>query len=81
MEAIINSVKEPIIGLNNELIILFINDEALNVLNLKREEVLQKPAQDISMRNDLLRRLIRELMDLQEGDKNSKKEIKTARRR
>lgn len=74
MEAIINSVKEPIIGLNNELIILFINDEALNVLNLKREEVLQKPAQDISMRNDLLRRLIRELMDSQEGDKNSKKE-------
>lgn len=74
MEAIINSVKEPIIGLNNELIILFINDEALNVLNLKREEVLQKPAQDISMRNDLLRRLIRELMESQEGDKNSKKE-------
>lgn len=26
MEAIINSVKEPIIGLNNELTILFIND-------------------------------------------------------
>ena len=74
MEAIINSVKEPIIGLNNELIILFINDEALNVLNLKREEVWQNPAQDISMRNDLLRRLIRELMDSQEGDKNSKKE-------
>ncbi len=52
METIINSVKEPIIGLDNELTILFINDEALNVLNLKREEALQKPAQDISMRND-----------------------------
>ncbi len=34
METIINSVKEPIIGLDNELTILFINDEALNVLNL-----------------------------------------------
>lgn len=29
MEAIINSVKEPIIGLNNELTILFINDDTL----------------------------------------------------
>ena len=74
METIINSVKEPIIGLNNELTILFINDEALNVLNLKREEVLQKPAQEISMRNDLLRRLIRELMDSQNGSKVGKAE-------
>ena len=74
MEAIINSVKEPIIGLNNELTILFINDEALNVLNLKREEVLQKSAQDISLRNDLLRRLIRELMDSQKENKVGKTE-------
>ena len=74
METIINSVKEPIIGLNNELTILFINDEALNVLNLKREEVLQKPAQEISMRNDLLRRLIRELMDSQTENRASKAE-------
>lgn len=74
METIINSVKEPIIGLNNELTILFINDEALNVLNLKREEVLQKSAQDISMRNDLLRRLIRELMDSQKENRVGKTE-------
>ena len=74
METIINSVKEPIIGLNNELTILFINDEALNVLNLKREEVLQKSAQEISMRNDLLRRLIRELMDSQKENKIGKSE-------
>ena len=68
METIINSVKEPVIGLNNELVIVFINDEALSVLNLKREEVLQKTAQDIAMRNDLLRRLIRELMDYSQKD-------------
>ncbi|WP_024993147.1 ATP-binding protein [Phocaeicola paurosaccharolyticus] len=74
METIINSVKEPIIGLDNELTILFINDEALNVLNLKREDILQKPAQDVSMHNDLLRRLIRELIDSQNNDKVGKSE-------
>ena len=44
--------------------ILFINDEALNVINLKREEVIKHSAQDISLRNDLLRRLIRELVEI-----------------
>ena len=33
METIINSINEPIIGLNNDMEILFINDEALNVIN------------------------------------------------
>lgn len=66
METIINSVKEPIIGLDKQLTILFINDEALNILNLKREDILQKTAQEISLHNDLLRRLIRELMDSQQ---------------
>lgn len=77
METIINSINEPIIGLNNELEILFINDEALNVLNLKRDEVIRHAAQDISLRNDLLRRLTRELVEIpgQElaGDKGKEK--------
>lgn len=49
---------------NNDMEILFINDEALNVINLKREEVIKHSAQDISLRNDLLRRLIRELVEI-----------------
>ena len=77
METIINSINEPIIGLNNEMEILFINDEALNVLNLKRKDVIRRSAQEISMRNDLLRRLVRELIDIpsqQTVDDKSKKE-------
>ena len=58
LETIINSINEPIVGLDNEQIILFINNEALNILNLKREDVIRKSAQEIAMRNDLLRRLI-----------------------
>lgn len=69
METIINSINEPIIGLNDKIEVLFINDEALNVLNLKREEILHRSAQEIALRNDLLRRLIRELV----GDSTSEK--------
>ena len=62
LEAIVNGINEPIIGLNTGHEILFINDEALNVLNLKRDKVLRKSAEELSLKNDLLRRLIRELV-------------------
>ncbi|WP_320970452.1 ATP-binding protein [Bacteroides nordii] len=62
LEAIVNSINEPIIGLNTEREILFINNEALNVLNLKRENVIRRSAEELSLKNDLLRRLIRELV-------------------
>lgn len=63
METIIDSIDEPIIGLDDRMVILFINEEALHVLNLKREEVVRRSAQEIALRNDLLRRLIRGLIE------------------
>lgn len=62
LEAIVNSINDPIIGLNSEREILFINNEALNVLNMKRENVIRRSAEELSLKNDLLRRLVRELV-------------------
>ena len=61
IEAIVNSIDDPVIGLNMDRQILFIK-EALNVLNLKRENVIRKSAEELALKNDLLRRLIRELV-------------------
>lgn len=77
METVINSINEPIIEMDNEMIILFINNEALNVLNLKREDVIRRSAQEIAMHNDLLRRLVRGMIDERqnlEHNKGGKKE-------
>ncbi|MEG1572955.1 MAG: ATP-binding protein [Bacteroidales bacterium] len=68
IEAIVNSINEPIIGLGKEKEILFINESALNILNLKRETVIRKSAWELSLKNDLLRRLIRELNNPNEKD-------------
>jgi signal transduction histidine kinase len=76
METIINSINEPIIGLNDDMEILFINDEALNVLNLKRDEIIRHSAQEISLRNDLLRRLIRGLIDVPDNEPGKEQEKK-----
>ena len=58
IETIIDSIDEPIIGMDQQLTLYFINNEALDILNLKRADVLGKSAQEIAMRNDLLRRLL-----------------------
>ena len=58
LETIINAIKEPIIGLDNETRIVFINDAALSVLSLERDHIQEKTAQDLALRNDLLRRLL-----------------------
>ena len=65
IETIIDSIDEPIICLDTELTLFFINNEALDILNLKRADALGKSAQETAMRNDLLRRLLNGLDDKQ----------------
>lgn len=61
IEAIANSLHEPIIGLDSNRNILFMNDEAFTILNLKRGDVVGRDATEVALGNDLLRRLIREV--------------------
>lgn len=63
LETIINAINEPIIGLDNDSKIIFINDEAMNILNLSHDDIKDRNAKDIAMRNDLLRRLMNGLAD------------------
>ncbi|MWB92756.1 PAS domain-containing protein [Flavobacterium sp. GA093] len=58
LETLINNMHDPIIGLDNEGIILFANDEALKIIGLKSEEVISKPAAELAISNDLIRSLI-----------------------
>lgn len=62
IETIVNSIHEPILGLDAERIVLFANNEALTILNLKPAEVIGRSAAELALKNDLLRRLIRELV-------------------
>lgn len=58
IETIIDSIDEPIICIDKQLTLYFINSEALDILNLRREDAVGKSAQETAMRNDLLRRLL-----------------------
>jgi PAS domain S-box-containing protein len=59
-EAVINSLKDASIGIDNRQTILFANDQALQLLGLSTDELVGKSVADISKRNDLFRFLIEE---------------------
>jgi len=73
LETLINNMHDPIIGLDNEGIILFANDEALKIIGLKLEDVIGKPAPDLALSNDLMRSLILKELD---SDSQKKKPLK-----
>ena len=58
LETLINNMHDPIIGLDNEGLVLFANDEALKIMGLKSEEVISKPASLLALTNDLMKSLI-----------------------
>lgn len=60
LETLINNMHDPIIGLDTDNVILFVNDEALKIMGLKRAEVLGKSAATLALSNDLLQSLIHE---------------------
>lgn len=58
LETLINNMHDPIIGLDNEDNILFVNDEALKIIGLKHEDVIGKSAFQLALENDLIRTLL-----------------------
>jgi PAS domain S-box-containing protein len=58
LETLINNMHDPIIGLDNDGVILFINDEAIKIMGLKQEEVVGKSAEKLGLTNDLMQSLL-----------------------
>lgn len=63
IEALINNMHDPVIGLDEQLKVIFANEEALKVIGVSSEDILGHGAQDLSVKNDLIRTLIRDLVD------------------
>ena len=72
LETLINNMNDPIIGLDNQGIVLFVNDEALKIIGLKSEEVLGKTAITLALTNDLMKSLITKNIE-NESKKSSQK--------
>lgn len=60
-ETLINNMREPVIGLDEDNRVLFMNNNALKITGLKSEDVLNRPVQEIAANNDLVRTLTKDL--------------------
>ena len=59
-ETVINSLKDASIGIDNKGIVLFANQQALHLLNLKETEIISLSQEEVKKRNDLFQFLINE---------------------
>ncbi|GGB97502.1 ATP-binding protein [Dyadobacter sediminis] len=60
IEALINNMHEPVIGLDENKKILFANEEAVKISGIAATDLLGKSATELAEQNDLIRALIRE---------------------
>lgn len=62
IEILIDSMTDPVIGIDENKKVLFVNDEALKITGLKKENFVGKLIQDVAVTNDLIRDVIKEII-------------------
>jgi len=63
IETLINNMRDPAIGLDENDKILFANEEALKISGLKATDIIGKPAKEVALSNDLVRSLLQHLVE------------------
>lgn len=61
IEALINNMPDVVIGLDENMQVIFVNEEACKVLGLTEEEMVGKSSKDIAIYNDLMRMLLKDM--------------------
>lgn len=62
IETLIDNMHDPVIGIDENKKVLFVNDEALKITGLKKENFIGKLIQDVAVTNDLIRDIIKEMI-------------------
>jgi len=62
IETLIDNMQDPVIGIDENKKVLFVNDEALNITGLKKENFVGKLIQDVAVANDLVRSIIKDII-------------------
>ncbi|WP_419868482.1 ATP-binding protein [Chryseobacterium sp. CT-SW4] len=61
IETLVNNMHDAVIGLDENHFIYMINDEALKITNLRKEEIIGKTAHEVAVNNDLMRELLKNI--------------------
>lgn len=63
IESLIDNMHDPVIGIDEDKKVLFVNDEALKITGLRKENFVGKLIQDVAVTNDLVRTIIKEIIE------------------
>ncbi|SIR53790.1 ATP-binding protein [Chryseobacterium sp. RU33C] len=61
IETLVNNMHDAVIGLDEHHFIYMINDEALKITNLHKEDIIGKTAHEVAINNDLMRELLKNI--------------------
>lgn len=62
IETLINNMHDPVIGLDENLQVIFVNEEASKIIGMNESEIVGHYTQELAIKNDLIRTLIQDLM-------------------
>ena len=61
METLINNMHDVVIGLDEQMQVIFANDEAVKVTGLTAKQMVNKAGKDLALHNDLIRLLLQNI--------------------
>jgi PAS domain S-box-containing protein len=62
IETLINNMHDPVIGLDEKLKIIFVNEEATKIIGMEQTRLIGNFAPELAVHNDLIRALIKDLI-------------------
>lgn len=62
IETLINNMQDPVIGLDENLKVIFVNEAAIKIIGIKQADMMGQSTQELAIRNDLIRTLLQDLM-------------------
>lgn len=76
IETLINNMHDPVIGLDENMKVIFANEEAIKIAGLTNTKLIGQLAQELAIENDLIRSLIKDLMINDAENEQKQKPIK-----
>lgn len=63
IDTLIANMHDPVIGLDENRVVLFANEEALKISGLRAEELIGKSSMEVALGNDLIRSLVQDTLE------------------
>ena len=72
IETLVNNMHDPVLGLDEQMNLIFVNEEATQIIGLKQPDLIGKPAKELALQNDLIRALVQDIGQPEQESKTKK---------